>query len=228
MLFNRDDDYDLAIVEFKKYASFIYKSSEFNNIELDIELAEEDIIKITGNDLYLRAHTHYHSVDYEKDTPSPAEAFNDMLVHYLQLPIALYATIAWSKANDVAHTPEGRRVSIDKEKESLAWDWMIDEDNRNMQNKANKTFDRLIKFLEDNDSALSEWKDSDAQVEARSLFINNAVDFNKGFPGFSISSFVISLTSLPASLLIRVSAQFCKPFAILNIFAPFSIIGKIL
>ena len=140
------------------------------------------MIKLIGQPVYDRAETHYLSNDYEKPSPSPAELFNDTIVHYIQLPVALAASLAWSKGNDVSHTSEGRKLSIDSDKEKIAWDWQIDADNKNITDKYNLTTDRLIKFLEDNEDEISEWKTSDAQKEARSLFINNAVDFNRGFP----------------------------------------------
>jgi hypothetical protein len=73
-------------------------------------------------------------------------------------------------------------VRIDVENEKMAWDWMIDRDDEATLNKAHKTTDRLISYLETFRESIPEWKNSDAQKLARSLFINTAKDFDYIFP----------------------------------------------
>lgn len=194
MLFNRANDKDIAIEEYRKYVSWLYNSSNFENVILDIELAEEELIKIIGNDLYVRAETHYKSADYELETPTTAQLFNDRLVHILQLPIAIDSAFHNMLTNDVQHTSEGRKV-VAGENEKMAWEWMLENDNRAILKKFHKAMDRLIQFLEDNENSLTEWKDSPQQAEIRSLFINTAADFDSGFPIDGSRHFFLVLVS---------------------------------
>jgi hypothetical protein len=78
----------------------------------------------------------------------------DNLVHHIQLPVAYYAWYNFSQHLDVTHGEDGRKVILDKENESMAWEWMLHRDDDAVINKAHKTTDRLIAFLEENEDEL--------------------------------------------------------------------------
>ena len=172
MLFNKNEN---GQAELKELLGFLYAGDEFANIKTDIELAEETIIEYIGQPVYDRAQTYY-------DNPEPTSELNEKLVKHIQLPVAYYGYHAFAAHTDVSHSQDGRKVLIDPENEKMAWEWMIRRDDDAILNKAHKTTDRLIAFLEKNEDNIAEWKNSDAQKAARALFINTAQLFDSIFP----------------------------------------------
>ncbi len=171
MLFNKDNN---GQEELKGLLGFLYAANEFANIATDIELAEEEIIELIGKPVYDKAKAHYDG--------GPESELLDALVKHIQLPVAYYAVHSFSQHLDVSHGEDGRKVRIDNENEKIPWEWMIHKDDEAILNKAHKTTDRLIAFLESHANDITEWKDSPAQKEARSLFINTARIFDSIFP----------------------------------------------
>ena len=104
------------------------------------------------------------------------------LIRRFQLPIALNAYLSWSRNQDVSHEEDGRKVKIDKESESLPWQWMLDRDDAGIRDKAGKAVDRLIAFLDKNVESIVEWKESDQRKDMRSLFVSNATEFDNVIP----------------------------------------------
>jgi hypothetical protein len=196
MLFNKTSN---GQEELKALLGFLYASNEFANIETDITLAEEDIIELIGQDVYDLAHEYYHAEEGEggEDEEGEDEVSDETLeklVKHIQLPVALYAWYNFSQHLDVSHGEDGRKVRIDAENEKIPWEWMITRDDDAVLNKAHKTTDRLIKFLEDNAEEITAWSESAAQQEARSMFINTARDFDRIFPIDRSRRFFIKIT----------------------------------
>lgn len=177
MLFNKDDQHK-GTDELKKLTGFLYASVNFDNIKTDVQLQEEAMIELIGYDVFNRARNYYQSEDFDPD----GEELNDQLVQHMRLPIAYYAIHAYQAHTDVSHSGDGRKIKIDSDQEKLPWEWMLHRDDEATLNKAHKTTDRLIAFLEKNEDDIAEWKNSDAQKAARSLFINNAKQFDDIFP----------------------------------------------
>jgi len=176
MLFNKSNN---GQSELKALLGFLHASNSFANIQTDILLEEENMIELIGKPVMDKAQAHYSSVNYNT---AGEYALLDNLVHYIQLPVAYYATHNYASHSDVTHGDDGRKVVIDSANEKMAWEWMIARDDEATLNKAHKTTDRLISFLDANAANISEWKDSDAQKLARSLFINTAKQFSDIFP----------------------------------------------
>jgi len=122
-----------------------------DSIKTDIELAEEDMIMLIGQEVYNLADAHYHSVNYNTGGDY---LLLDNLVYHIQLPVAFYAWYAFSQHTDVSHDENGRKVVLDKDRESMPWEWMIHRDDDATLNKAHKTTDRLIAFLDKNENLL--------------------------------------------------------------------------
>ncbi len=177
MLFNKDNDHK-GTDELKKLTGFLYASVNFENIKTDVQLQEEAMIELIGQAVYDRARTYYKTDDFNPD----GTELNDKLVQYLRLPIAYYAIHDYQAHTDVSHSGDGRKIKIDADNEKLPWEWMIHRDDEATLNKAHKTTDRLIAFLEKNQEQIAEWKNSEAQKTARSLFINTAKQFEEIFP----------------------------------------------
>ncbi len=174
MLFNKDTQ---GTDELREHISFLYAAVDFEDIKTDLELAQEDLNKIIGQEVYEKALSHYLSDDYENGN----EKVLDELVHHIQLPVALFAVLEYSKNNDVSHESTGRRLKIDPEREKIPFDWMLDRDSAAILSKAHKTTDRLIAFLEKH-SEETDWINTDAQKTSKRLFINTAEAFDKIYP----------------------------------------------
>jgi hypothetical protein len=190
MLFNKENT---GTNELKSLIGFLYASNEFSNIEMDITLAEEDIIKLIGKPVYTLANNHYNDLDESSGSGSASGSSSgssgsitsdllDKLVAHIQLPVALFAYKSFCENRDISHEDSGRKVKIDEDNEKLPWEWMINRDDAAILRKAHRATDRLISFLEDNEDSISAWKNSDSQKSARECFIQNASEFNEVFP----------------------------------------------
>lgn len=193
MLFDKSST---GIDELKELTGFLYSYNNFENIRTDLELAQEDMAALIGDELMEVAEAHYLSdyyenSDFEPEDP-PAEppltsADYDILtelVKKIQLPVAYFAIHSFSQNADVSHEDSGRKVKIDSEREKLPWEWMLDKDEKAILKKAHKTTDRLISFLEKNiaEDALSAWVESDARAAIKGQFIDSAEVFNSIYP----------------------------------------------
>lgn len=177
MLFNKSNN---GAEELQQRTGSYFANNDFARIETDVILAEEDMAKLVGADVMLRAADHYNSSSYEKSSPSAEEAKNDKLVRLLQIPIAYNATFAYYQSNLVSHKDTGRKVSVDNENEKMAWEWMLDRDDEAQIRKANKTTDMLISWLEL--QSIPEWMNSENRVASRQLFVNTEAIFQDGYP----------------------------------------------
>lgn len=178
MLFNKSGK---GNEELKKLIGWLYKSNKFENIAMDIELAQEEVAKMIGDEVLQLALNHYHSLFFE-NSDNEENLFKDKLVKHIQLPVALLAYKSYSENADVSHEDTGRKVKVDADNEKLPWEWMLDRDNAAILRKAYKTLDRLISFLENNADAIEEWKNSDVRALQNSLFISSTSVFDDIFP----------------------------------------------
>lgn len=194
MIFNRDNK---GNEELRTLTGSYYKSNAFDKISVKVELASDDLINLIGKDVFELAESHYLSDNYMADPvtepaedgsgsageglPAPDYALRDKLVQYIQLPIAFLATLWHYQGNDISHEDTGRKVKLDKTSESIAWEWQYNRDDAAALRNYQKTYDRLIRFLNANAEVLPEWKNSDAKKNTLSLFINTAEHFNRLF-----------------------------------------------
>jgi tetratricopeptide (TPR) repeat protein len=196
MIFNKNNN---GSDELRTLTGSYYKSNEFDKIEVKIVLATEDLVKLTGEDIYLVAENHYKSSYYQNPgavqpdaetedsgstgtgLPPPNYLLLDQLVQHMQLPIAFLATLWHYQGNDISHEDTGRKMKIDDTSEKMAWEWMYDRDDAAAIRNYQKTFDRLIRFLEKNIDSFPAWKNSEARKNALNLFINTIEHFNRLF-----------------------------------------------
>lgn len=164
-----------SIAEVKAHIGWLYASADFSALRTDLELATEDVTGLVGERVYQRALDAYRqgetAIDLDKE-----------LVRMFQLPIALFAYRSYAENADISHECDGRKVKIDKESESLPWEWMLERDNAALLKKANKTVDRLIDFLDQNISQILEWRESDQRRDMLGLFVRNAKQFDEVVP----------------------------------------------
>jgi len=222
MLFNKDDNGSL---ELKELIGFIYKSINFNNLKSYIRMAERDMIRIIGKDVFQTAQDHYNSDNYqaepvEGEDESIAYQTLDLLVARIQYPVAIHAYRKYVPNADLTHGDKGRQIYV-SENEKPAFEWMIEKDNDNLIRLANEATDILLEFLDDHiedthlvgeegeeeEALLIPWADSDAYNLTKSLFINTVDEFQEVF---MIGNSRFTFLSL-APILRRVQENELKP-----------------
>ena len=225
MLFNKGDN---GAYELKDLIGFIYKSINFNNLKSYIGMAERDIIRIIGSDVFQKAQDHYDSDFYqvpEPDTPAPGDpsleehpeyAILDELVARIQYPVAIHAYRKFAPNSDLTHSDKGRQIFV-SDNEKPAFEWMVEKDNENLIRLANEATDILLEFLDDHiadtvevdgaDVLLIPWAESDAYVKSKGLFINTVEEFEDVF---RIGGSRLTLLSL-APIMKRVQENDIKP-----------------
>ncbi|WP_343322285.1 DUF6712 family protein [Sphingobacterium multivorum] len=158
--------------ELKELTGSWYASNEFDPIMQDIEDETDDLALIVGDDIIDKARE-----IQDKTDPSENE---QKLLKLVKRPIAIMAVLRFYQSNLVSHDQSTRKIKIDKENESVPWEWMLDKDDEAHLNKAQRAIDRLISFLDKSD--FTEWKESDAKKEAKSLFVNSTKVFGEYYP----------------------------------------------
>lgn len=159
--------------ELRKHISFLYATADFEALRTDIVTATEDVITYVGRGIYEQAVSAYNHEFIEEFAE---------LVEYFQLPIALLAYRYYSQNNDVSHEATGRKIKIDKESETMPWEWQIERDDNAILKKANRAIDRLIDFLDDHISYFKVWGISEQRKDKNELFVRSAKEFNQVVP----------------------------------------------
>jgi len=202
MLFNKNNN---GAAEIKGMIGWIYKSNSFANISTYIRMAERDIIRLVGINIYTFANNWYNSEEYE--LPRDPNQANDDLVHAMQLPIALFAYRRYAPGSDLSHSESGRQITVTAELKP-AFEWMIKRDNQNITDLAYEATDMLLELLDNSvnftpikaivqdevkgvdalgppilSSIIGEiWAGSLEYKASKSLFINSALEFDQVFP----------------------------------------------
>lgn len=170
-------------IEIRNLSGSFYSNNDFTKAMTDVELATESIIQLVGTAVYTRAKNAYNpSVDGTAAGTPKAEASTtdkELLAH-AQLPIALMAAFSYYQSNLVSHDDTSRKVKVDKENESMAWEWMIDRDDAAHRLKIQRATDRLIAWLDREN--IAEWANSDERKAARKLFVPNTATFQEYYP----------------------------------------------
>lgn len=170
-------------IELRELTGSYYTNNDFKKISTDVELESEAIVRLVGQMVYDRAQAIYTpSADGQSAGTIAADASETdiKLLKHLQLPIALGAAFKYYQANLVSHDDTSRKVKIDKEHESMAWQWMIDKDDEAHLRKCQRATDRLIAWLDKED--IAEWQNSDEKKAAKKLFIPNTATFQEHYP----------------------------------------------
>lgn len=177
MLFNK---LNKGAEELRELTSSFYKNNDFSRISTQILLEEEALTRLVGGDVMARALSHYQSANYKKTDASAEDLKNDRLVMHLQLPVAYRATFRYYQLNLVSHEDTGRKVKMNRENETMPWEWMLDRDDAAQVRLGNETADLLIRWLETHQ--IAEWMNSDNRRASRQLFVNTAALFGESYP----------------------------------------------
>lgn len=159
-------------VELRNLTGSWYASNDFDRVKEDIEDETEELAQIVGDAVIDLA-----KEIQSKPDPTPEEA---ELLKLIKRPIAIMATLRFYQTNLVSHDQSTRKIKVDKDNESVPWEWMLDKDDEAHMNKAQRAIDRLIRFLDKSD--FTEWNDSQAKKDAKALFLNSIKVFGGYYP----------------------------------------------
>jgi hypothetical protein len=201
MIFNKSTN---GAEEAKALLGFIYKSNEFKNLVTYITIAERDIKRVIGPEVFKLAEDHYLSENYQADiteetVADPQLILLDELVRLIQFPVLLHAYRRYAPLNDLDHSESGRSITVTEDKKP-AFEWMIERDNKSLLDLAHETTDVLIEFLDEQvpipyvptvedptgeptaNTIQDTWKSSTTYAAQKDLFINSAREFDAIFP----------------------------------------------
>jgi len=201
MIFNKTAN---GADEAKELLGFIYKSNNFDNLITYISIAERDIKRVIGPEVFSLADLHYHSDNYkalpeENTEPDPQLVLLDELVRLIQLPVMLHAYRRYAPLNDLSHSESGRQITVTNELKP-AFEWMLERDNKSLLDIANETTDMLIEWLDSQvpipyvptfedptgeataNIIQDTWRGSVTFSATKDLFINSAIEFDSVFP----------------------------------------------
>lgn len=194
MLFNKDAN---GTVELQQLTGSYYTSNDWNRTEIFVDLAEQEMIDLLGEQLYQRVDSIYNpqlgsgSAGGGLDPDPAVVKVNTELLKLYRIPIALKAAYQLYQSNLVSHEDQGRKVKIDSDNEKMAWEWMLDRDDEAQRQLIGQTTDRLIKFLEKNE--IAEWVGSDKRKLQRELFVNSVEIFQNTYPIDGSYTFFVSV-----------------------------------
>lgn len=154
--------------EFKNALGYTDIDIPYRKIKPDLNQAATYLIKTIGKTTYDALMANYNLNEATQDTD---------LNEVFQSAIASYAYMEFAPANDLAHTPNGRRMRS-SENEKTPFSWMLDDSNDLLQKKAFKAIDALIVYMDLN---FDIWKTSDEFKLTHKLYVRTVEDLSKAY-----------------------------------------------
>lgn len=188
-------------IELRELTGSFYANNDFTKVKTDVELETEDIVRLIGKPVYDRASAAYEPSNdpEEPGKPKPDATDTDKeLLQRVQLAVAMRAAYRYFQSNIVSHDDTGRKVKVDKNNETMAWEWMLDRDDAAHLRKSQRATDRLIDWLDA--SEINEWKDSDQKKIARKLFVPNTATFQLSYPIDNSGTFYYTVAPFMANI----------------------------
>lgn len=169
LLFNKDGQGNR---ELKQLLGYLDADFKFVNLQTDIEHASIDLIELIGQTTYDKLIEFYNQAPLDgnaTDQEKEQRDQEDSLVKKAQLPIVVFAELAFASNNDLNSSNNGRVVDI-SETQRQPWEWQIERAESNSRRRGYKALDLLLAELDDFD--LAEWKSSDQFKESKKFFIH--------------------------------------------------------
>ena len=190
MIFNKNNK---GNEELRKLTGSYYASNDFEKISQDINLSEEDLIKIIGQEVYDRAAAHYNLTDEARAALLPeVRELGDALLERVQLPIAIYATFMMYRKNDISHESSGRKVKIDPDNEKIPWQWQLERDDEVQLEAYYRSIDRLIDWMDHKE--IAEWLNTPTKEAMKKQLVKTATDFDTYYPIDRSSRFFVMVS----------------------------------
>ena len=169
-LFDKDKKGSLELMQL---TGNFQANNNFATIQGEIKMATSEVERSIGSTLLKKAATHYNSDKYgttEKE---------DTLVAKIQLPIAMLAMCNHFQQNIVSHETDGRKVKSSQD-EKMAWEWMLDRDDKAMRDKYYRSLDALYYWLES--QSIEEWNVSPIKSLIQSSIVKSIDEFEAVYP----------------------------------------------
>lgn len=144
-----------------------FASTPFALISTEIDFALQELASIVGSGVTDAAEAAYEA---GKDAD---------FVRAVQLPVAIRAIARYAQLSGVSHEGTGRKVKMD-DNEKMAFEWMIDRDDRAMADRYYRALDALFRYLEKH--SVEGWETSPAKAEADGCIIGSLRDFERFYP----------------------------------------------
>jgi hypothetical protein len=164
LLFGKDGG--IPEKEIKEVLPVIDADLKFAKIKPDIITATNEMIRLLGKEFYDTICEAYNNGENE----------NEHLIYCVRYPILIKAYSLFAPNNDIAHTPNGRKMRNDED-EKLPFQWMLDSDNEAWQKRYYRALDDMLQYLDENE----EWRTSEAYKNANALFIRTTDEFDRYF-----------------------------------------------
>lgn len=163
-------------LEYKTALGFVDIDIPYIKLRPDLKLAANELVKIIGMPTYNELILNYKRKK-EGETGAIEPYQNVELTESFQYAIAAYSYMLFAPSNDIAHTPNGRRMrSSDDEK--TPFEWMIANSDDVLQKRAFKAVDALIDYM---DANFDKWKESDQFKVTHKLFVRTLEDFSSAY-----------------------------------------------
>lgn len=156
--------------ELKNAIGFIDSDIPEIKIKPDIRTATRELINVIGNTTYAAIVANYKLPDGDEDR-------DDTLTEFAQSAVGIPAYALFAPANDLGHSPNGRKMRVSDD-EKTPFEWMMARDDDNLQQRGMRAIDQLIKYM---DGSFDPWKESDAYKESYKLFIRSTEEFNEHY-----------------------------------------------
>ena len=173
MIFNKDNS---GTDEIHNVVGQYFKSNKFDVIEGEIISAEEGICQEIGATLFERVDNYYNS----GTSRTGENVQDDNLLKLVQAAVATLAIYRYFQQNLVGHEDTGRKIAINKDNESMPWQWQVDRDDEAMLDKYYRSLDALYKFLERED--IAEWVASPLKKRLEGCFVKSMDQFQQVYP----------------------------------------------
>ena len=169
MLFNKEKS---GAKELRELTGNYYANNDFSKITGEIELAEEELSLLIGEDVLKLAEEAYSNPENDEHKD---------LIRKVQRPIAILATLRMYQKNDLSHEDDGRKFKTATDgSEKLPWEWQLDRDDALHLEEYYKAVDALIRYL--NKQGLKEWTDGNLYKLSQTLIVRNGEAFDTYFP----------------------------------------------
>lgn len=156
--------------ELKNAIGFIDSDIPEIKIKPDIRTATRELINIIGNTTYEAIVDSYMLDEGEADKDAT-------LIDFAQSAVGITAYALFAPANDLGHSPNGRKMRVSDD-EKTPFEWMMARDDDNLQQRGMRAIDQLIKYM---DESFDAWKDSDEYEASYKLFIRSTDEFNQHY-----------------------------------------------
>lgn len=173
MIFNKNNS---GSDEIHSVVGQYFKANKFEVIESEIISAEDTIRQEIGEKLFERVSKYYNSAA----ASTGGDSQDDKLLQLMQSSVATLAIYRFFQQNLVGHEDAGRKIAINKENESMPWQWQVDRDDEAMLDKYYRTLDALYKFLDK--EKIAEWTGSPLKKRLEQCFVKSVDQFQQVYP----------------------------------------------